>query len=136
MATIKDTRLAGGGGGVALQVIDYTEQEIIATANAVGVALASYDQVDSLSWWRVERIVASGTSANTCELAAYQGQSVLPQRIRDWTPLPPGFIAVAEYPSYLTILPGSCLTINVTGAAPGDTFYIIAQYQVVQKIGG
>jgi len=135
MPTYHDLRQAGGG-GVTLQVIDYTEQETIATASAAGIALASYDQVDSLQWWRVERIVVNGSSAKTCEVTVYQGQAAIAQRARDWSPMPPGFVAIAEYPNFLTILPGSCLTVEITGANSGDTFNITAQYQVVQKIAG
>lgn len=134
MATVRDTRIGGSGPGVALQVIDYTELEVIATANAAGVAFAAYDQVDALQWWRVERIIVNGNSAKPCEVTVYQGQTVTPQRARDWSPLPVGFVAIAEYPNFLTILPGSALSLNITGAAAGDAFYICAQYQLVTKV--
>lgn len=133
MATIHDVR-RGSGSGVALQVIDYTEQEIIATADATGTAFAAYDQIDSSQLWRVERIVVNGTSAAPSEVTVYQGSTVIPQRARDWSPLPVGFVAIAEYPSYLTILAGSCLALNITGANPGDAFYIVAQYQLVARV--
>jgi acetyl esterase/lipase len=131
MATIRDTR--DSGPGVALQVIDYPELELIATANAQGVAYVASDPIDPAQLWRVERIVVNGDSANTCEVTVYQNYTVTPQRARDWSPIPPGFVAIAEYPSFLTILAGSCVALNITGANPGDLFNITVQYQLVAK---
>lgn len=133
MATIRDTRHTGGP-GVELQVIDYPEAELVATANAQGVAYAAFDPIDPAQLWRVERIVVNGDSANTCEVTVYQNYTVTPQRARDWSPIPPGFVAIAEYPSFLTILAGSCLMLNIIGANPGDVFNIAAQYQLVSKV--
>jgi len=48
--------------------------------------------------------------------------------------LPPGYVAVSEYPSFLTILPTYCLMAQVTGANEGDTFCVVATYQLVQKL--
>lgn len=122
--------------GVSLAVIDYTEKEQIATATAEGVATAQYDYLQQGQYWRVERLVVVGDSANECTVYVYQGDQPISQRQRDGTPLPPGIVGVSEYPSYLTILPTSCLTVVVTGASKGDVFNVTAQYQLVQKIIG
>jgi hypothetical protein len=122
--------------GVSLAVIDYTEKEGLATAGADGTATVSYDQLQQGQYWRVERIVVVGNSANECTVFVYQGDDPISQRQRDGTPLPPGIVGVSEYPSYLTILPTSCLTVVVAGANQGDVFNVTAQYQVVQKITG
>jgi hypothetical protein len=119
--------------GIGWHVTDYTEVELVAKANAAGLAQASGDYIQGGQWWRVERIVISSASANSCLATVYVGPDLLPQRARDWTPLPPGFNAIAEYPSFLTVQPASCLTFGITGAAPADVFNITVQYQLVAK---
>lgn len=122
--------------GVTFRTIDYAEIELTATANGAGVATASSDYLQQGQYWRIERLVVNGDSANECTVFVYQGDTALAQRQRDGTPLPPGIIGVSEYPAFLTILPTSCLTVEVTGASQGDVFAIAAQYQLVQKIIG
>jgi hypothetical protein len=125
--------------GVSLRVADYSELELIATADDTGVASVSTDQLQQSQILRVERIVVTGDSENECLLGVYTGDgsgSILPQRIRDWTPLPPSTIGVAEYPQFLTITPTYCLTIYIEGANEGDVFTAAVQYQLVLKIVG
>lgn len=122
--------------GVDFRVIDYNELEITMEAAADGVAAQSTDYLQQDQWLRVERIVAiSDTQATGVELTVYKGDlPVLPQRGRDWTPMPPGFVAVAEYPAFLTVYPGSCLTLQAAGANSGDLFWLAVQYQLVAKV--
>jgi hypothetical protein len=122
--------------GMSLRVIDYTEKEMIATAGAGGIATAQYDYLQQGHYWRIERICVLGDSANQCTVFVYQGDQPISQRQRDGTPLPPGIVGVSEYPSFLTILPTSCLTVVVSGANECDVFNVTAQLQVVQKVTG
>lgn len=120
--------------GVSWRIIDYTETENQAAADSGGIATAQYDYLQQGQLWRVERICVQGNSANQCTVFVYQGDTAIPQRQRDGTPLPPGIVGVSEYPAYLTILPTQCLTVVITGAHPGDVFNVTAQYQLVQKV--
>jgi|HubBroStandDraft_4_1064222.scaffolds.fasta_scaffold01801_12 hypothetical protein len=120
--------------GVTLQVIDYNEVELILTAGSDGIAQDETDQLQQNQYMRIERIVVTTSSQNTVEVTIYQGDNPIPQRGRDWTILPPGYVAVSEYPSFLTILPTYCLMAQVTGANEGDTFCVVATYQLVQKL--
>lgn len=122
--------------GVSFRTIDYAEKELPGKANAQGIASILWDQLQQGHYWRVERLVVASESANECTVFVYQGDQALIQRQRDGTPLPPGLIAVAEYPCYLTILPTSLLMVQITGAAAGDLFFATAQYQLVEKIFG
>jgi len=125
--------------GMGLRVLDYGELELSEQADSAGVALLQSDVLATDQQLRIERIVVWGTSENLCQITVYNGDdsdNPLPQRARDGTPFPSGFIAVSEYPSYLTISPGNALTVAVTGANPGDQFYAAAQYQLCQKVLG
>jgi len=122
--------------GITLQVIDYAEQERTATAAADGIATITWDYLQQGQYWRLERLAVVGNHTAECTVGVYQGDTPIAQRQRDGTPLPPGIIGVSEYPSFLTILPTSCLTVVVTGAAPGNVFTCAAQFQLVQKIIG
>lgn len=123
--------------GITFSVIDFAEAELQAVADAAGVATITWPYLQQGQYWRIERLVVTGDSANECAVFVYQGDDpTLPQRQRDGTPLPPGIIGVSEYPAYLTILPTSCLTVQITGAAQGDVFSVTPQYQLVQKILG
>lgn len=122
--------------GVTFQIIDYGEAELQAIADATGTATITWPYLQQGQYWRIERLVVAGNSSAECFVFVYQGDTVLPQRQRDGTPLPPGIIGVSEYPAYLTILPTSCLTVQITGASKGDVFSVTPQYQLVQKIIG
>lgn len=128
--------------GVQLQVVDFNEKELTLTAPAGGPpgsasASASTDYLAAGRYWRVERIVVvSGSAATSCLLTVYRNDTPRVQRGRDWTPLPPGDVAVAEYPSFLNVYPTECLTLQVTGCNPGDTFAAAVQYQDVYKMLG
>lgn len=121
--------------GVVLQVIDYVVQPLQAVANSAGIATITYDTVDPSQLWRVERIVLSTDSPLPLDCTVY-GASILPINIRDWTPLPVGFNAVAEYPQPVTIQGGAELQIVATGAAPGDVLTANVQYALVQRVPG
>lgn len=120
--------------GISFRTIDYTETEMIATAVAGGVATAQFDYLQQGQYWRIERLTVLGNSSNECTVYVYQGDTPIAQRQRDGTPLPPGIVGVSEYPSYLTILPTSCLTVVISGANEGDVFNVTPQYQLVQKV--
>lgn len=122
--------------GTSFATVDLDEREQSATADATGTALLQFPYVQTGQWWRIERIVVASGSGRLTSAVVYQGDTALRQRERDGTPLPPGAVVPAEYPSYLTILPTSCLLIGITGADSGDQFWASAQYQVVQKITG
>lgn len=123
--------------GVQLQVVDYNEKELTLKADATGTATASTDYLAAGRYWRVERIIViSGSASTSCLLTVYRNDTPRVQRGRDWTPLPPGDVAVAEYPSFLNVYPTECLTLQVTGANPGDTFAAAVQYQDVYKMLG
>src|ERR1700730_14180525 len=122
--------------GVSLRVIDYFEKEKQVQAAARGIATCQCDYLQQSHYWRVERIVVAGNSPNLCTVFVYQGDNPIPQRQRDGTPLPSGIVGVSEYPSYLTILPTSCLMVVITGANVNDEFTVTAQAQQVEKIFG
>lgn len=122
--------------GVSFRTIDFDEKELIVKANAQGLASAEFDQLQQGHYWRVERIVVASESANSTTVFVYQGNDPSLQRQRDGTPLPSGLIAVAEYPSYLTIRPTSMLMVQITGANANDIFTVSAQYQLVEKVSG
>ena len=123
--------------GVGLQVIDYQIRPAQAKADATGTALVAYDIIDPDYLWRVERLVVEHNSANQLAIGVYGGSGA-PQvtDLRDWTPLPTGFIGVAEYPQPMTILGGSFLSIQATGANPGDVLTVSAQWALVQRVSG
>lgn len=124
--------------GVALQVVDYVvqpEQAVAKGANGAAVATISYDTVDPAQLWRIERIVLSTTSTLPLACTVY-GASTLQINQRDWTPLPVGYIAVAEYPQPVTIQGGAQLQIVATGANPGDVLTANVQYALVQRVVG
>lgn len=121
--------------GVRLRIIDLGVTELQVTAGPDGTGQASTTTLQQGMWLRIERIVVLGDSLNTAEITVYEGDDTTrPQRGRDWTQLPPGYVAVAEYPAFLTINPTLCATIAVTGAADGDIFYASVQYQLVAKV--
>lgn len=122
--------------GFGLRIIDFEDKELTGQADVTGTCLLQTDQLASDHYMRVERIVVQGPSANTCIVTVYVGDRQIPQRGRDWTPLPPGAIGVSEYPSYLTVKPTTLLTIAITGAVPNDRFFASVQFQLVQKVLG
>lgn len=122
--------------GASFQTIDLAEVELLAKAGSNGVATVTSTYLQQGQYWRIERMVVVGNSANECVVYCYQGDTPLAQRQRDGTPLPPGIVGVSEYPNFLTILPTSCLTVEITGANPGDVFYVTPFYQLVQKKTG
>lgn len=123
--------------GVALQVVDYQVQPITGTLDATGSVLLTYDTIDPTQLWRVERVVVQHSSAKQLTCTVYGGNDPrTPQArdIRDWTPIPSGFIAVAEYPQPMTILGGSFLSAKLTGGTQGDTVAMSAQWALVQRV--
>lgn len=123
--------------GVVLQEIDYPVEDMQAKANAAGVATVIYETVDPAEIWRVERIIVQHNSAKQLTVTVYVGTgSPIAIQGRDWTPLPPGVVGVAEYPRYLTIPGGSGLTIQATGANSGDVVTVSVQYALVQRVPG
>lgn len=127
--------IATTGGGLVLAVVDYQVLALQAKADANGNALVAYDQIDPLQLWRVERLVVQLTSTVQVNVTVYGGSST-PQRIdaRDWTPVPAGFVGVAEYPQPMTIPGGSFLSVQATGCTPGDTMTVSAQWALVQRV--
>lgn len=123
--------------GVVLQEIDYPVQDAQAKADATGTATVTYGQVDPTEIWRVERIVVQHNSTKQLAVTVYVGAGT-PSTIqgRDWTPLPPGVVGVAEYPRYLTVPGGAGLTVQATGANAGDVITVSTQYALVQRVPG
>jgi hypothetical protein len=121
--------------GVELAVIDYATAPGSATADATGTATITFDEVDQGELWRVERIVITANSAQTLNAAVYAGYPS-PGNLRDFTQIPPGWSAIAEYPALLTIPATVALQITTTGAAQGDTVTASVQYQRVQRAAG
>lgn len=123
--------------GVGLQVIDYQVVPAQAKADANGIALVSYGIIDPDYLWRVERLVVQHNSTNQLTVGVYGGNGA-PQvtDLRDWTPIPSGFIGVAEYPQLMTVLGGSFLSVQATGAHPGDILTVSAQWTLVQRVAG
>lgn len=119
--------------GVVLQVVDYQVVPMQVKADASGTATATYDQIDPLYLWRVERLVVQHNSTNSLTVTVYGG-AVGPINIRDWTPVPAGFIGIAEYPTPMTVLGGQQLEVVATGANPGDVLTVSAQYALVQRV--
>jgi hypothetical protein len=123
----------GQSTGVALQVVDYTSAQTQATATGSTVEL-EFDQVESGYLWRVERVVITTTSAGQLHAAVYAGYPS-PGNLRDATPIPAGLSGIAEYPVYLTVPSGVALTVQASGAAPGDVVTVHVQYQLVIRTG-
>lgn len=123
--------------GVALQVVDYQTLPRTGTLDATGSAIIAYDGIDPSQLWRVERLVIQHSSKKQLTITVYgtsDPRTPQPIDIRDWTPLPSGFIGVAEYPQFLTILGGSFLAIGVTGGTQGDTVTVNAQWTLVARV--
>ena len=122
--------------GVALAVVDFQVLPAQAKAGADGTALVAYGVIDPSYLWRVERIVVQHSSTSPNVAATVYGGSGTPQDtdFRDWTPIPPGFKAVAEYPQPMTVLGGSFLSVQATGMNPGDTLTVSAQWALVQRV--
>lgn len=131
-------------GGVSFRTVDIDKLRLTATADATGTAVASgaTQGPDTVmqqgQWMRIERIVITGNSLNGCEAGFYEGDAgeLLLQNIEDWTPLPSGDVGVSEYPSFLTIRPTRCLTVQITGANKGENFFVSATYQLCVKAPG
>lgn len=122
--------------GVALQVIDYQVLPQTAKADANGTALVQYGVIDPSYLWRVERLVVQHTSTNGGVAATVYGGSGAPAAndFRDWTPIPAGFKAVAEYPQPMTVLGGSFLSVQATGMNQNDVLTVSAQWALVQRV--
>jgi hypothetical protein len=121
--------------GVGLQDVDYVVDPQNVKAASGGTATVTYDQVEQGYYWRVERIVVTTTSTAQTTVSVYVGD-VSPINLRDSTPLPVGFSAVAEYPAFLTVPGGQELQIVVSGGATGDAVTATVQYRLVQRIAG
>ena len=123
--------------GVALQVVDYQVQPLTGKLDATGSLVLSYDTIDPTQLWRVERVVVQHASAKQLTCTVYGGNDPrTPQArdVRDWTPIPSGFIAVAEYPQPMTVLGGSFLSVQLTGGNQNDTVVVSAQWALVQRV--
>lgn len=123
--------------GVALQVVDYQTRPLTGKLDATGSLVLAYDGIDPDQLWRVERIVVQHSSAKQLTITAYgttDPRTPQPIDVRDWTPLPSGFIGVAEYPQPMTVLGGSFLAIKATGGNPGDTVTVNAQWALVARV--
>lgn len=121
--------------GIALQVVDFQVLPRQALADATGTALVEYDVIDPDYLWRLERLIVQHNSTNQVTVTVYGGSGA-PQRIdtRDWTPIPAGFIGVAEYPQPMTINGGSFLSVQGLGMNPGDALTVSAQWALVQRV--
>jgi hypothetical protein len=125
--------------GMGLRVLNYDELELTGSAGQDGTAILQTDILASDQLLRIERIVVYGDSASLCDVTVYNGDdspAPAPQRARDGTQLPSGYLAVAEYASFLNVAAGNCLTVEVTGANPGDQFYAAVQFQLCQRVIG
>lgn len=124
--------------GLGLRVLEFDLKELSATVAAGQTSAVMQTQtLPSSHILRIERIVVTGNSANLCEIGVYEGaDTTLPIRGRDWTPFPSGMVAVAEYPSFLTIRETLPVSILITGANPGDQFAAAVQYQLCLKVRG
>ena len=123
--------------GYGLRVIDYSDSELSGQADATGTCALYTDYLPQERLMRVERITVTGDSANYCTITVMVGDDpARTARTRDFTPFPPGDVAVAEYPSYLTVKPTLCLLVLITGANEGDQFDATVQYQLVEKVLG
>ena len=123
-------------GGVMLQTIDFIVAQLVGTADSKGViTLVPTDPVPGDQYWRIERITVTPALAGSesVECGVYGG-SPGPLTVRDWVDLPAGTIGVAEYPQPITIESTTLLTIQITGAQPGDSAVAIVQYAVVQRV--
>jgi hypothetical protein len=121
--------------GVALQVVDYAFWDDNGVAGSSGTVTLTADPIDSLQLWRVERIVVQVNSTNQTTCTVYGGNGTpIAIQARDWTPIPAGFVAVAEYPQPMTILGATSMTIQVTGCTAGDTVTTSVQYALVQRV--
>jgi hypothetical protein len=124
--------------GVQLQTVDFVVVQLVGTATAAGIiTLSPPDPVDPDQFWRIERISVTPHIAGveTIQCGVYGGDPS-PFTIRDWVDLPAGTIGIAEYPQPMTILSSTLLTLQITGAAAGDTAAAVVQYAVVQRVSG
>jgi hypothetical protein len=122
--------------GIVLQDVDYVVDPQNVKATSTGTATVSYDQVEGGYYWRVERIVVTTTATVQTTVSVYVGDTSLPINLRDSTPLPVGYSAVAEYPAYLTVPGGQQLQVVVSGGAAGDAVTSTVQYRLVQRVAG
>lgn len=117
--------------GIDLSVVDYGTDNRQAKASGGSVTI-EFDQVEAEQLWRVERIVVTATSTAQLAVSVFAGYAS-PSNLRDWTNMPAGYSAIAEYPQFLTIPPGQALTVVATGTAVGDVVTVHVQYQRVQR---
>jgi len=124
--------------GLTLQAVDYGGEAQQDTAGATGTATVEYEAVEAGQWWRVERIVARMPSAPTKLVGVYvtSGGTISDIYLRDSTPLPSGYDAIAEYPNPITVRSGEQLVVQATGGNPGDVLTVHAQWAVVVPASG
>lgn len=125
--------------GVALQVVDFKVEPMLALANAAGIAtLTTKRAVDPDQLWRVERLVVQSSSGNQLNLTVTDGTQPNDKGInlglRDFGKAPAGYPQVAEYPCPMTLLGDQQFTLIASGAAAGDQVAATVQYMIVMRV--